>query len=76
MKLVCQHHLDEELPDRVRQSLSHGLARLFARQSQPSAEGWLKAFDSATSAKTLIIQDVLLCMNAHSDFDLPFAIET
>ena len=36
---------------------------------------WLKAFDSAAGGQTLIIQDVLLGMNAHINFDLPFAIE-
>jgi hypothetical protein len=43
------------------------------RSQVPTA--WLKAFDAAGSGETLIIQDVLLGMNAHIDFDLPFAIE-
>ena len=43
------------------------------RSQVPSA--WLKAFDSAVGGQTLIVQDVLLGMNAHIDFDLPFAIE-
>ena len=36
---------------------------------------WLKAFDAAASGQTLIIQDALLGMNAHINYDLPFAIE-
>jgi len=43
------------------------------RNQVPNA--WLKAFDSAAAGQTLIIQDVLLGMNAHINFDLPFAIE-
>jgi Family of unknown function (DUF5995) len=43
------------------------------RGQVPSA--WLKAFDAAAGGQTLIIQDVLLGMNAHINFDLPFAIE-
>lgn len=43
------------------------------RSQVPSA--WLEAFDAAASGQTLIIQDVLLGMNAHINFDLPFAIE-
>jgi len=43
------------------------------RSQVPNA--WLKAFDSAAAGQTLIIQDVLLGMNAHINFDLPFAIE-
>jgi hypothetical protein len=43
------------------------------RSQVPTA--WLKAFDSAASGQTLIIQDALLGMNAHINFDLPFAIE-
>ena len=43
------------------------------RNQVPNA--WLKAFDSAAGGQTLIIQDVLLGMNAHINFDLPFAIE-
>jgi hypothetical protein len=43
------------------------------RSQVPNA--WLKAFDSAASGQTLIIQDALLGMNAHINFDLPFAIE-
>ncbi len=44
------------------------------RSQVPNA--WLKAFDAAAGGQTLIIQDVLLGMNAHINFDLPFAIET
>jgi hypothetical protein len=36
---------------------------------------WLVAFDRAKSGQTLILQDALLGMNAHINFDLPFAIE-
>jgi hypothetical protein len=43
------------------------------RSQVPNA--WLQAFDSAAGGQTLIIQDVLLGMNAHINFDLPFAIE-
>jgi Family of unknown function (DUF5995) len=43
------------------------------RSQVPSA--WLKAFDAAAGGQTLIIQDVLLGMNAHINYDLPFAIE-
>ncbi len=44
------------------------------RRSQvPNA--WLLAFDAAESAQTLIIQDALLGMNAHINYDLAFAIE-
>jgi hypothetical protein len=43
------------------------------RNQVPNA--WLKAFDSASSGQTLIIQDVLLGMNAHINYDLAFAIE-
>jgi hypothetical protein len=43
------------------------------RQSVPNA--WLKAFDAAASGQTLIMQDVLLGMNAHINYDLAFAIE-
>jgi len=43
------------------------------RSQVPNA--WLRAFDAAASGQTLIIQDVLLGMNAHINFDLPFAIE-
>jgi hypothetical protein len=38
-------------------------------------EPWRIAFDAAASGETLIIQDALLGMNAHINFDLPFAIE-
>jgi hypothetical protein len=44
-----------------------------ARSQVPNA--WLKAFDAAAGGQTLVIQDVLLGMNAHINFDLPFAIE-
>jgi hypothetical protein len=43
------------------------------RSQVPNA--WLKAFDAAASGQTLIIQDALLGMNAHINYDLPFAIE-
>jgi hypothetical protein len=43
------------------------------RSKVPNA--WLKAFDAASSGQTLIIQDVLLGMNAHINYDLAFAIE-
>lgn len=36
---------------------------------------WLLAFDQAATGQTLIIQDVLLGMNAHINYDLAFAIE-
>jgi hypothetical protein len=36
---------------------------------------WIAAFDAAASGETLIIQDALLGMNAHINFDLAFAIE-
>jgi hypothetical protein len=36
---------------------------------------WRRAFDAAEGGQTLIIQDALLGMNAHINFDLPFAIE-
>jgi hypothetical protein len=45
------------------------------RRSQvPNA--WLVAFDAAASGQTLIVQDALLGMNAHINYDLAFAIET
>lgn len=43
------------------------------RSQVPNA--WLKAFDTAAGGQELIIQDVLLGMNAHINYDLPFAIE-
>jgi hypothetical protein len=43
------------------------------RAQVPNA--WLKAFDAAASGQTLIIQDALLGMNAHINYDLAFAIE-
>src|SRR5688500_3473420 len=43
------------------------------RNQVPNA--WLKAFDAAASGQTLIIQDALLGMNAHINYDLAFAIE-
>jgi hypothetical protein len=43
------------------------------RNQVPSA--WLKAFDAAASGQTLIIQDALLGMNAHINYDLAFALE-
>jgi hypothetical protein len=43
------------------------------RSQVPNA--WLTAFDAAASGQTLIIQDVLLGMNAHINYDLAFAIE-
>ncbi|MGC4092702.1 MAG: DUF5995 family protein [Polyangiaceae bacterium] len=43
------------------------------RSQVPNA--WLIAFDAAAGAQSLIIQDVLLGMNAHIDYDLAFAIE-
>jgi hypothetical protein len=43
------------------------------RSQVPNA--WLKAFDAAASGQTLIIQDALLGMNAHINYDLAFAIE-
>jgi hypothetical protein len=43
------------------------------RSAVPDA--WLAAFDAAASGETLIIQDILLGMNAHINFDLAFAIE-
>jgi hypothetical protein len=43
------------------------------RSKVPNA--WLAAFDAASSGQTLIIQDVLLGMNAHINYDLAFAIE-
>jgi hypothetical protein len=36
---------------------------------------WTMAFDAAATGNTLIIQDVLLGMNAHINFDLAFAVE-
>jgi len=36
---------------------------------------WLMAFDAAAGGQTLIIQDALLGMNAHINYDLAFAIE-
>lgn len=36
---------------------------------------WLTSFDAAATGQTLIIQDALLGMNAHINYDLPFAIE-
>ncbi|HEX6273990.1 MAG TPA: DUF5995 family protein [Polyangiaceae bacterium] len=44
------------------------------RSQVPNA--WLKAFDAAAGGQTLIIQDALLGMNAHINYDLAFAIET
>ncbi len=38
-------------------------------------ESWELAFDAAASGETLIIQDVLLGMNAHINRDLPYAVE-
>ncbi|TPV95755.1 MAG: hypothetical protein B7733_08260 [Myxococcales bacterium FL481] len=35
---------------------------------------WLAAFDSALSGQTLILQDALLGMNAHINFDLAYAV--
>lgn len=35
---------------------------------------WLAAFDSASSGQTLILQDALLGMNAHINFDLAYAV--
>jgi hypothetical protein len=43
------------------------------RSQVPNA--WLQAFDAAASGQTLIIQDALLGMNAHINYDLAFAIE-
>jgi hypothetical protein len=43
------------------------------RSQVPNA--WLMAFDAAASGQTLIIQDALLGMNAHINYDLAFAIE-
>lgn len=43
------------------------------RAQVPTA--WLTAFDSAASGQTLIVQDALLGMNAHINYDLAFAIE-
>jgi hypothetical protein len=43
------------------------------RSQVPNA--WLTAFDAAASGQTLIIQDALLGMNAHINYDLAFAIE-
>jgi Family of unknown function (DUF5995) len=59
-----------QFADRYRAALH---AYVLGQRSQvPSA--WLKAFDAAAGGQTLIIQDVLLGMNAHINFDLPFAI--
>ena len=44
------------------------------RSQVPNA--WLKSFDAAAGGQTLIIQDALLGMNAHINYDLAFAIET
>jgi hypothetical protein len=38
-------------------------------------QSWKLAFDAAASGQTLIIQDVLLGMNAHINRDLPYAVE-
>jgi len=43
------------------------------RSAVPNA--WLLAFDGAASGETLLIQDALLGMNAHINYDLAFAIE-
>jgi hypothetical protein len=43
------------------------------RAQVPTA--WLTAFDAAAGGQTLIIQDALLGMNAHINYDLAFAIE-
>jgi hypothetical protein len=43
------------------------------RSQVPNA--WLSAFDAAATGQTLIIQDALLGMNAHINYDLAFAIE-
>jgi hypothetical protein len=43
------------------------------RSQVPNA--WLMAFDAASGGQTLIIQDALLGMNAHINYDLAFAIE-
>jgi hypothetical protein len=60
-----------QFADRYRVALR---AYVLGQRSQvPNA--WLKAFDAAAGGQTLIIQDVLLGMNAHINFDLPFAIE-
>src|SRR5688572_32433851 len=40
------------------------------RSQVPNA--WLQAFDAAASGQTLIIQDALLGMNAHINYDLAF----
>lgn len=38
-------------------------------------ESWLLAFDAAASGETLILQDVILGMNAHINRDLAYAVE-
>src|SRR5437870_3417147 len=36
---------------------------------------WRIAFRNATDKRTVVVQDLLLGMNAHINFDLPFALE-
>jgi hypothetical protein len=60
-----------EFANRYRRALNDYAAGRRAAVPRP----WLVAFDAAASGQTVILQDIILGMNAHINFDLAFAIE-
>ena len=58
----------------VRQPLPGGARRLSLGGGGASARAWQVAFDAAARQHTMILQHVLLGMNAHINFDLPLAV--
>jgi hypothetical protein len=60
-----------EFADHYRRALHDYATADFSAVPEP----WLIAFDAAQSGETLILQDIVLGMNAHINFDLAFALE-
>lgn len=63
-------HLDKVFADR------YLLAFRDHREGRPVPKAWQKAFDAASSSQPLILQHLLLGMNAHIVFDLGIAAAT
>jgi Family of unknown function (DUF5995) len=68
---VWMQRYQTEFANHYRQALHHHAIGNLSAVPKP----WRLAMDAAASGRTLIWQDVLLGMNAHINYDLPFAVE-
>ena len=67
-----------DAPDELRRMIVTFANRYFAaraqfRANQPTSRAWALAFDAARSTSSLVVQHILLAMNAHINVDLGVA---